>query len=125
MARITILTLLILALPGCTVTLFGHQSAGGGAAAATTSSQVSGSARVAGGRVSISSGQRVPANAQGGRVTLSRGASVLLILGLAIADTMNYMSAKFGVGPQTAPRTDSIADTCSCNGYKPPVTSDE
>ena len=108
MARITILTLLILALPGCTVTLFGHQSAGGGAAAATTSSQVSGSARVA-----------------GGRVTLSRGASVLLILGLAIADTMNYMSAKFGARPQTAPRTDSIADTCSCNGYKPPVTSDE
>lgn len=125
MARIAILTLLCLALPGCTVTLFGHQSAGGGAATTTTSSQVSGSAKFAGGQASISSGQPVSPNAQGGRVTFSRGASVLLILGLAIVDAVNYMSAKFGAKPQSTPRTDSIADTCSCYGYTPPATSGE
>ena len=122
MARIVPLTLLCLALSGCTVTLFGHQSTGGGAATTTTSSQVSGSAKFAGGQASISSGQPVPPNAQGGQVALSRGASVVLILGLAIADTVNYISAKLGAKPQPNLQSGSIADTCSC--YQKPVSSE-
>ncbi len=124
MSRTAILALLCLALSGCTVTLFGHQSTGGGAATTTTSSQVSGSAKFAGGKASFLSGQPVAPNAPGGHVTLSRGASAVLILGLAIADAVNYMSAKLGARPQPAPGV-SISETCSCYGYKPPVTSDE
>ncbi len=122
MARIAVLTLLCLALPGCTVTLFGNQSSGGGAATTTTSSRVDGSARFAGGQASISSGQPVSPNAQGGQVTFFRGASVLLILGLAIADTVNYFGTRAGKRP--AP-DEAISQTCSCYGYTPPATSGE
>lgn len=116
MARTAILTLLCLALPGCTVTLFGHQSTGGGAATTTTSSRVDGSAKFAGGQASISSGQPVSPNAQGGQVTFSRGASVLLILGLTIADAVNYFGTR--VGKKPAP-DEAISQTCSC--YQQPA----
>ena len=118
MARIALLTLLCLALPGCAVTLFGNQSGG----ATTTSSQVSGAAKFAGGQASISSGQPVPSGAQGGQVAFSRGASAVLILGLAIADAVNYFGAKLVKRPAL---DEAISQTCSCYGYKPPVTDGE
>ncbi len=120
MSRTAILALLCLALSGCTVTLFGHQSTGGGAATTTTSSQVSGSAKFAGGKASFLSGQPVAPNAPGGHVTLSRGASAVLILGLAIADAVNYFGTKLGKRP--AP-DEAISQTCSC--YKQPVSGEQ
>ena len=117
MARIALLMLLCLALPGCTVALFGNQSGG----STTTSSQVSGSAKFAGGQASINSGQPVPAGAQGGQVALSRGASAVLILGLAIADAVNYFGTKLGKKPAS---DEAISRTCSCYGYQPPVNGE-
>jgi hypothetical protein len=110
--RAAVAFLLCVPLAGCTVTLHGHQSTGGGTTSTTTSSHVTGSAKSAGGRASISSGQPVAPNAQGGQVTLGKGASAVLILGLVIADVVHYFSARRVANPQ--PQSESIADTCSC-----------
>jgi len=121
MARTAMTALLCLALSGCYVKLHGLQSTSGGVTTTTTSSTVTGSAKVAGGKVSFSSGLAVPPNAPGGHLVLSRGASAVLILGLVIADAVNYMSAKLGVKPPQA-QAASISETCSCYGYRPDLT---
>lgn len=118
MVRTAMTALLCLALSGCTVRIHGLQSTSGGVTTTTTSSTVTGSAKVAGGKVSFSSGQPVSPNAPGGHLVLSRGASAVLILGLAIADAVNYMSSKLGAKP--APVASApIAESCSCYGYQP------
>lgn len=123
MVRTAMTALLCLALSGCTVRIHGLQSTSGGVTTTTTSSTVTGSAKVAGGKVSFSSGQPVSPNAPGGHLVLSRGASAVLILGLVIADAVNYFRAKLGATPpQPAGRGDSIAETCSCYGYRPDLT---
>lgn len=113
--RTAILLLFCLALSGCYVKLHGHQSTSGGVTTTTTSSTVTGSAKTSGARVSFSSGTPISPNAPGGHVSLNRGASAVLVLGLVIADAVNYFSARLGVKPQqTAGASASIADTCSC-----------
>ena len=46
----------------------------------------------------------------------------MLILGLAIADAVNYLGMKLVKRP--AP-DEAISRTCSCYGYKPPATGEE
>ena len=124
-ARAAITALLCLALSGCFVTLHGHQSTSGGVTTTTTSSTVTGSAKTGGAQISFASGPAVAPNAPGGQVVFNRGASAVLVLGLVIADAVNYFSARLGVKPpQPAGGSASIADTCSCYGYKP-VTGDQ
>ncbi|MBM3358295.1 MAG: hypothetical protein FJY54_11275 [Betaproteobacteria bacterium] len=107
-------------LPGCAVTLHGHQALSGGMTTTTTSSTVSGSAKLSGARVSFVSGPVVPANAPGGQITLDRGPAAVLVLGLVVADVVQYFSAKLGARP---PQTrEAIADTCSC--YQKPVSGE-
>jgi len=107
-----IAVLACLALPGCYVKVNAYQSTSGGTTATTTSSQVAGSARFSGGRASFSSGQTIPAGAPGGSVRLSGSSAGVAVVGLALADLVNYI-----VGPAQpkplAPGT-RIADTCSC-----------
>lgn len=110
--------LLCVPLTGCYVKLYGHESASGGTATATTSSQVTGSAKFSGGRVSFASGRPVSPSAPGGHVSLNRNASAALVVGLIIADVVNYFRAK---PEQLAGPRESISHTCSC--YKP-VTGD-
>jgi hypothetical protein len=110
-------------LSGCYVKLHGVQSTGGGAAATATSGQVGGSAKFSSGKASFSSGRAVSPHAAGGHVSLGKGASAVLVLGLVIAEAVNYIGSKFADARETAPRTESILETCSC--YKKPVMSDE
>ena len=118
--RTAILLLFCLALSGCTIALYGHQSTSDGVTTTTTSSHVTGSGKVSGAKVSFSSGQPVSPKAPGGHVSLGKGASAALVLGLVIADVVNY----FRGAPRPAhPSGGSIADTCSC--YQKPVTSDQ
>jgi hypothetical protein len=127
--RTAILLLFCLALSGCYVKLHGHQSTSGGVTTTTTSSTVTGSAKASGAKVSFSSGTPVSPSAPGGHISLNRGASAVLVLGLVIADVVNYFNARLAAKPQQ-PAGDgaSIAETCSC--YKPvsgdqsPVTGD-
>ena len=111
------------ALSGCQATLHGNQSTAGGSTTTVTSGQVSGSAKFAGGRVSFSSGQPVPANAAGGQVRLSGGAAAVLVVGLAVADFVNYIRAESQPKPLRPADGDSIAATCSCY-RKAPETGD-
>lgn len=115
------LTLLLacFALPGCTVALHGHEAAGSGTSAATSSAlhvqAGAGSARVSGGF-----GAPAPHGAPGAQASFSRGASVVLIVGLVVAETLHYLGAQFGdpPAPGAGPQR-TIAHTCSCYGYQP------
>lgn len=111
---------LLLVFAGCSVALHGHQTTGGSTTATTTSAAIRGHASVGSARVSASFGTPAPPGAPGGQISLSRGASVVLILGLLVAETVNYFSAAFADRPQLLPEPQrSIAATCSCYGYKP------
>ena len=113
-----------LALAGCSVALQGNQTMSGGATTTTTSAATSGQASIGPARVNASFGTPAPQGAAGGQVAFSRGASAMLVLGLVIAETVNYLGAKFSDAPpvSSVPQR-SIADTCSCYGYQPPVTN--
>lgn len=113
--------LLCLALSGCYVNMHGVQSTGGGTTTTATSGQVSGSARFSGGQLAFSSGQVPPAGAPGGHVSPGKGASVVLVTGIVLADLFNYLRG--GPGPKALPEGTKIMDTCSC--YQKPVMSDE
>ncbi len=119
--RAVLALVLCVPLAGCFATFHGNQSTSGGTTTTTTSSQVSGSARFAGGRASFSSGQTVPANASGGTVRLIGNAAAVLVVGLVIADLVNYIRGQ----PKPVQRADgaSIAETCSC--YKKPVSGEQ
>lgn len=123
MARTTVTVLLCLTLSGCYVKMYGNQSTSGGTTATTTSSQVSGSTKFAGGKASFSSGQPVSTSAQGGYVKLSGNAAAVLVVGLVIADLVNYIRGEPQAKP-LAPGT-AISHTCSCYGYQPPVAGDQ
>lgn len=119
-AHTLIALLLCMALPGCYVKLYGHQSTSGGTNTTTTASQVSGSAKFAGGKVSFSSGQVPPPNAPGGHVSLGKGASAVLVVGLIIADLVNYIRGEPPPKPLAADA--KILETCTC--YQKPVSGE-
>lgn len=121
-ARCLIVLLICLALPGCYVKSYGIQSASGGTNTTITSSQVVATARFSGGAASFTSGQPVSPAAPGGHVALSRGGSAIVAVGLVFAEAVHYLGALFSPGPQAAPQSGSIADTCSC--YRKPVSSE-
>lgn len=120
-ARAGIVILLSLTLSGCFVKVHGVESTGGAARTTATSSQVGGAARFSNGSASFSSGQRVSPSAPGGQVSLGKGASGVLIVGLVIADLVNYIVG--APGPKPLPPDAKIMDTCSC--YQKPVTGNE
>ncbi len=121
-ARCLIVLLICLALPGCYVKSYGIQSASGGTNTTITSSQVVATARFSGGAASFTSGQSVLPAAPGGHVALSRGGSAIVAVGLVFAEAVHYLGALFSPGPQAAPQSGSISDTCSC--YRKPVSSE-
>ena len=107
-------------LSGCYATLYGNQSTSGGATTTATSSAVVGSAKFAGGQVAVSSGAAPAPGTPGGQVILGRGSGATLLLGLIVVDAVSYfVSWVGGARPQAAQPTASIAETCSCYGYKP------
>ena len=112
--------MICLALPGCYVKTYGYQSADG---TTTTSSQVVATAKFSGGAAAFTSGQPVSSTAPGGQVSLGRNGSAIVAVGLVFAEAVHYLGAFFNQGPQAAPQSGSIADTCSC--YQKQVTSDE
>lgn len=121
MNRLLIIALMVL-LPGCAVTLHGHQTSSGGSTATTTGSSVRGSTQVGNARLSSSFGSPPAANAPGGQVSFSKGASAVLVLGLAIAGATEVVSSWFAPAP--AERREPLAPggishTCSCYGWRP------
>jgi hypothetical protein len=121
LARASLLVFLSLSLAGCYVKMHAVETAGGGTRTTATSSQVAGSAKFSHGRASFSSGQRVSPSAPGGHVSLGKGASAVLIVGLVLADLVNYIAGP--AGPKPLAPDERIMETCSC--YQKPVTSDE
>ena len=119
MNRSTSIVLVCVALAGCTTQLHGNQSVSGGASTTTTSSAVIGSARASGGRVALSSGAAVAPGATGGQVSLGRSGSAVLVLGIVIVDALSSFTSWLSAPKQAAIEVPaSIADTCSCYGYK-------
>ncbi len=115
--------LLCVPLAGCTTTMYGNQSTSGGTTATTTSSQVSSSAQGANYKVSFSSGGRpVSPKAPGGYVSVSGNAAAVLVVGLVIADLVNYIRGEPQAKP--LPPGTAISHTCSCYGYQQPVAGD-
>ena len=110
--RAVLALLLCVPLTGCYVKMTGSQSTSGGPNTTVTSSQVSGSAKFSGGKVGFSSGQPIPPGAPGGYLKLSGNAAGVLVVGVMIADFMNYIRGQ----PKPVQRADgvSIAETCSC-----------
>jgi len=111
--------LLCLALAGCYTTLGANQSTSG-STTTITSSAVSGSVKFAGGQASISFGAAPAPGAPGGQVTFSRGSGAVLLLGLVVVDAVGYFASWLqGAPAQMGQAPASIAETCSCYGYKP------
>lgn len=116
---------LMAALSGCAVTLHGQQTTGGGSTATTTGSSVQGGTRIGNARLGGSFGTPPAARATGGgQVTFSRGASAVLVLGLAIAGAAELVGDWFKPAPAAreplAPG--GISHTCSCYGWQPELT---
>lgn len=114
---------LMAALSGCAVTLHGQQTTGGGSTATTTGSSVQGSTRAGNAQLGGSFGAPQRATG-GGQVTFSRGASAVLVLGLAIAGAAELVGDWFKPAPAAreplAPG--GISHTCSCYGWQPELT---
>jgi hypothetical protein len=116
--RAVVASFLCCALSGCYVGLSGHASSSGGATATTASGSVV-PANASGVRLSFGT----PAS-PGGQVSFDRGTSALVVLGGVIADAVNYLAGRFrGDAPAASGTSSSIADTCSCYGYEPDLTS--
>jgi hypothetical protein len=113
--------MMCLSLPACSVRMYGNQSTGGGASVTTTSSQVSGAASFSRGRAAFSYGQVPPASAPGGHLKVSGDSATVLVVGVVIANFLNYLHGE--VAPKPLPPDARIADTCSC--YQKPVTGDQ
>ena len=111
--------MICLTLAGCYVKTYGLQSANG---TTTTSSQVVATAKFSNGAALFTSGQPISPTAPGGQVSLGRNGSAILAVGLVFAEAVYYLGALFNRGPQAAPQSESIADTCSC--YQKPVSSE-
>jgi len=112
-----------LMLSGCYVALSGNQSTSGGVTTTTTSVATAGSASAGPARFGASFGTPPASNAPGSFVALSRDTSAVLFLGMVIVDTISNLGSWFrGAPPPTAQRA-SIAETCSCYGWKPDLTS--
>lgn len=119
MKRLLIIALITL-LPGCSVTLYGQQSTSGGSASTVTGSSVRGSTQIGNARIGGSFGTPPAANAPGGQVSFSRGASAVLVLGLAIAGAGEVVRGWMGAPEKREPLTaDGISHTCSCYGWEP------
>ncbi len=119
--RLLIALPLCLALSGCYVVLSGHQSTSGGATTTTTAAATNVNVSAGSARLGASFGTPPAPNAPGGQLALSRGASALLLLGVVIADAINNLGAP-DAAPRPGARRASIAETCSCYGWKPEVT---
>ena len=112
--------LLSLTLTGCHTTLAGNQSTSAGTTTTMSSSAVTGSARAAGGQVSVSSGAAPAPGAPGGLVVLGPGPGAVLFLGLIVVDAVSHFASWLRGAPlQAGQAPASIADTCSCYGYRP------
>lgn len=110
---------LALALSGCAVALSGQESTGNGHTVSTTAAATRGHVSAGSAKLGASFGTPEPAGAAGGQVSFSRGASAILVLGLVLAEMVNYFgSASEGTQPAPDPGR-SIANTCSCYGYHP------
>ncbi len=120
--RFLLLLPLCFALSGCYAVIGGHQTTGAGATTTTTGAATRLEASAGPARLGASFGTPPAPNAPGGQVAFSRGASAVLFLGLVIADTVNYLGTRFGNAPRPAPQRASIAETCSCYGWKPDLT---
>ena len=96
---------------GCSIALSGQQSG----SVTSTASSVRVQAHAGTTRLSGSFGTPAPAGSAGGQASLAHGAAAALVLGLGIADFVQFLASP---GSAAAPQG-SIADTCSCYGYTP------
>ena len=116
------IALVCAALTGCSTQLYGNQSVTGGTSTTATASAARWSGSFANGQVAFSSGPVVAPSAPGGQATLGRGGSAALILGIVVVDALQQFASWLGAPKQPANMLPaSIADTCSCYGYKPVV----
>lgn len=113
-------------LPGCAVHLHGRQATGAGTSATVTGSSFNAGASAGQARFGAAFGPPPPQGASGGQISFSRGAAAVLLLGLVIAETVDFIGAQFRQTHGTAPAAPparasraSIAETCSCYGWKP------
>lgn len=124
--RAFLILLALAILPGCAVTLHGDQAAGSGTHTTHIGSSVQGSRQFANTRAGFASGTTPAAHAAGGQVAFPRGTSAVLVAGLVIAGTVEWISDWFR---PAAPRADrlpagNISQTCSCYGWQPEPSSD-
>ena len=110
--RLSCAILLCLALSGCYVKLHTLETSGPAGTTTTTSSQVAGLAKFSSGAAAFSSGPAISSSAPGGYASLGKGGSAVLIVGLMLADLVNYIAGPSG--PKPLPPDERIMETCSC-----------
>ena len=125
MKRFLILLVLV-ALPGCAVTLHGNQTTGGGSTATSIGSSVQAGKQFGNARVGGSFGAPPPVNAAGGQVRFSSGTSALLVVGLVVAGTVDAISDWMRPAAPRAERLSAgnISQTCSCYASNSELTPD-
>lgn len=120
-----LLPILVMAVfSGCAVTLHGQQTSGGGVSTTHIGSSVQGSTNTGNARIGASFGTPPAANAPGGQVAFAKGASAVVVLGLAIAGTVDLVGHWLQPSaPRQQPSAGGIAHTCSCYGWQPELTA--
>ncbi len=115
-----ILMVLVLALPGCAVTLYGSETNSGGSTVVSTGSAIRGGTQVGNAIIGGSFGTPPPPGATGGQVSFSNSASGVLLGGLLIVGVADLIGEWFQpAAPRPVPRTGSVSHTCSCYGWQP------
>ena len=111
-ARAILVVLVCASLSGCYVKMYGNQSTSGGTTTTVTAAAISGSADFSHGKVAFSSGRVPPPGTPGGYLKLSGDAAGIFVVGVVIADLLNYIRGE--APPKPLPPGTRIADTCSC-----------
>ena len=121
--RVLAVVLACLALSACATTISGNQSTRDGATVVAVSAGVAAAASSSNASVGFVSGTPVPPSAPGGHLTVSSSSSTgYLAAVIAIGVLASYIVGE--EGPKPLPPGTKLLHTCSCYGYKPPVSGE-
>jgi hypothetical protein len=112
-----------LVLSSCATTMHGQESSRDGATLVGVSAATAAAVSSSNASVTFVSGTPVPPGAPGGHLTLSSSSSSgALAAVIAIGIVAGYIVGE--EGPKPLPPGTKLLHTCSCYGYKPPVSGE-
>ena len=112
-----------LVLSSCATTMHGEESSRDGATVVAVSAATAATVSSSNASATVVYGTPAPASAPGGHLTLSSSSSSGALAGVIILGVIaGYIVGE--EGPKPLPPGTKLLHTCSCYGYKPPVSGE-